>query len=84
MTGVVNTDTANSAADLYADMARKIKENAANGFSGAILACPPSGEAISLFMLSPSGDEALFWSTLLTQVQMKVNDLQQRQSTGWG
>ena len=78
-------ETAKVAARQFAEMARKIEENATNGFSGAVVVVPPAGEPINLLLVSSLGDEALFWATLKTQVEMRFADLQQRQSqpTGW-
>ena len=78
-----DSGVAQAASAQFADMSRKISDNQTNGFCGAVVAFPPAGDPVELLMLA-NGDEALFWSTLLTQVQMKVNDLQQRQSKGWG
>lgn len=61
----------------FADMARKISENENNGFSGAIVAVSPSGEKIELLLLAGTADEALFWSTLKTQIDIRLAQLAQ-------
>jgi hypothetical protein len=75
-----NTDTAEAAATQFAEMARKITENATNGFSGAVVVVPPGGNPINLLLVSPIGDEALFWATLKTQVDIRLGELAQAQS----
>ena len=79
-------DTANSAAAQFADMARKITENAVNGFSGAVVVVPPGGNPINLLLVSPVGDDALFWGTLDAQIKIRLAELAQRQepSAGYG
>ncbi len=85
--GAPVVETPAAAAHAFAEMARKIAENATNGFSGAVLAFPPDGDPVELLLLANAGDAALFWGTLLTQVQIKLSqlkDAEQQGAAGWG
>jgi hypothetical protein len=82
-----DTETPRAAAAQFAEMARKITENAGNGFSGAVLAFPPGGDPIELLLLANAGDESLFWGTLMTQVQIRLGQLKDAEAQGaqgWG
>ena len=78
-----DAETATSAADKFLDMGRKIAHNATNGFGGAVVAFPPGGEPIELMLLNNSGDEALFWGTLKSLVEMAARDCRDRAQQGW-
>jgi hypothetical protein len=79
-------ETAQSAADRFTDMGRKIAHNDRNGFGGAVVAFPPGGAPIELMMLNNSGDEALFWGTLKSLVEIRLREIAEQQSNnrpGW-
>ena len=86
MSDARDTETPKAAAAAFAEMARKITENAGNGFCGAVLAFPPDGNPVELLMLANSGDAGLFWGTLMTQVQIRLGQLKESeaQQGQWG
>jgi hypothetical protein len=70
----------------FTDMARKITENANNGFSGAFVIIPPDGNAIDLLYLAGQTDAAVFWSTAKTMIEIEIGKIQDRdrqRTTGW-
>lgn len=88
MSDPANTDdsTANQVAIRFDDMGRKVRENIMNGFSGAVMICPPVGNPIEWLIVAGDRDAALFWSTLKTQVEIRIAELrhhEQRNTVGW-
>jgi hypothetical protein len=78
---------AEAAAAKFGDMQRKISENAANGFGGAVVICGPDGTPVEWLMVGGDSDAALFWGTVQTQVGLKMEQLKQeaqRRESGWG
>jgi hypothetical protein len=69
-------------ADRFLDMARKISENAGNGFSGAFVVVPPSGDPIDLLYLAGATDAAVFWGTLDTMVKIAIGKIQDAERQG--
>ena len=69
------TELAQTAAARFTEMARKVSENAANGFSGAVVIHPPFGDPIEWLLVGMSNDQSLFWSTLQTQITIKLEEL---------
>lgn len=68
-------------------MAAKISHNAANGFAGAFVIMPPSGEPIEVLILEPAANEAVIWGQIKARIEMKLADLedqQRRGQAGWG
>ncbi len=81
-----DSGVAQAASAQFADMSRKISDNQTNGFCGAVVAFPPAGDPVELLMLA-NGDEALFWGTLMTQIQIRLNQIKEgegQQANGWG
>ena len=62
-------------------MAEKITLNHDAMFGGACVIIPPgtTGEPIELLMLDAQGDEAQFWSTILTRIQMVIQKISERE-----
>lgn len=72
--------------DSFRKMAEQIDHNAQSGFGGAAVIVPPgdSGEVIELLLLDSKGDPAQFLSTLMTRIQLMVQDLEaQRAQPGF-
>lgn len=68
-------------------MAAKISHNEANGFAGAFVIMPPSGEPIEVLILEPAANEAVIWGQIKARIEMKLADLedqQRRGQSGWG
>ena len=50
------------------------------------MAFPPGGEPIELMLLNNSGDEALFWGTLKSLVEIRLREIAEQQGSsrqGW-
>ena len=75
-------------AEPFARMAAKIRHNADNGFAGAFVIMPPSGEPIEVLILEPVTNEAVIWGQIKARIEMKLADIEdiQRRQTGsvWG
>lgn len=73
-------------AEHFREMARKISENAGNGFSGAFVVVPPEGAPFDLLYLAGQSDTAVFLSTLKTMVELelvKISRQEERGRQGW-
>lgn len=74
-------------AEPFSRMANKIRHNAAEGFAGAFVIMPPSGEPIEVLILEPAANEAVIWGQIKARIEMKLADLedaQRRGQSGWG
>jgi hypothetical protein len=74
-------------AEPFARMAAKIIHNADNGFAGAFVIVPPSGDAIEVLILEPDSNEAVIWGQIKARIEMKladIDDAQRRGRDGWG
>jgi hypothetical protein len=62
----------------FTKMADRVKHNADTKFGGAVVIVPPTGtaDAIELLMLDAQGDQAQFWSTILTRIQVLMQGLE--------
>lgn len=75
------------AAEMFGDMQRKVIENADNGFGGAVVIFGPDGNPVEWMMVNREADPALFWGTVQTQVNIRMQQLKEdssRQQSGWG
>ena len=70
------------AADLLRAMADKIDMNAKNGFAGAAVIIPPSGNCISSLILDKNADLALFWSSIQTRLQIALAEIEEANRQG--
>ena len=70
----------------FENMAARISTNAGETFGGAVVIIPPGtvGEPIELLMLDAQGDEAQFWSTIQTRIQMTISKLQDKERVAQG
>jgi hypothetical protein len=75
----------------FSAMADRIKHMEASptagGFGGAVVIVPPSGgEPIEILMLDPHADLAMFWSTIMTKIQMQLGmaEAEKRRQGGFG
>lgn len=50
-------------------------------FAGAVVIVPPKdgGDPVELLLLDEKADPAQFWATVLTRVQMRINEIQDAQ-----
>lgn len=63
----------------FSKMAERVKHNVDSKFGGAVVIIPPSGDPIELLMLDAAGDQAQFWSTILTRIQVVMQNLQEKE-----
>jgi len=70
----------------FTRMADRIAHNPDATFGGAVVIIPPGtvGEPIELLMLDAAGDEAQFWSTILTRIQMVIQKIGERERVASG
>jgi hypothetical protein len=71
----------------FARMAARITHNAAEGFAGAFVIMPPTGDPIEVLILEPAANEAVIWGQIKARIEMKLADLddaQRRSQAGWG
>lgn len=71
----------------FADMAKRIVDNTGHPFGGAVVIVPPSGgEPIELLMLDPHADLAMFWSTIMSKIQIQLGlvETDKRRQGGFG
>lgn len=61
-------------ADLFEQMAERIRRNAGAEFAGAVLLVPPKGEPVEVLLIDPAQDVEHFWVT----AEAKVRDAQAR------
>ena len=71
---------ANNSEPFY-QMKEKIDRNEGTKFGGAAVIVPPTGagDAIELLLLDAQGDQAQFWSTILTRIQVIMQNLQEKE-----
>jgi hypothetical protein len=75
MSGADPTRTHRTEAGHFAAMAQRIDHNAQDVFGGACVIVPPGeGKPIELLMLDAQGDAGQFWATILTRIQMAMDD----------
>lgn len=65
---------ADSPASHFAAMRGRIEETSAAEFGGALVICPPSGEAISFLLIDPAQDTEHFWAIAESRVKMAVQE----------
>lgn len=71
-------------------MAESIDHNNARAepmpFAGAVVIVPPKdgGDPVELLLLDEKADPAQFWATVLTRVQMRINEVQEAQQKNLG
>jgi hypothetical protein len=66
-------------ADPFTKMAERIQHNEDATFGGACVLVPPGGgKALELLMLDTAEDEGQFWATILTRIQVAINENDQR------
>jgi hypothetical protein len=68
----------------FTNMADRIKHNEDAKFGGAVVLIPPTGDPIELLMLDAQGDQAQFWSTILSRIQVIMNQLQEKERIAQG
>jgi hypothetical protein len=56
-------------------MAERVRRNLPEDFAGAILVVPAEGEPIAMLIADPSRDQEAFWSTALSKVQIRFEQL---------
>lgn len=81
------TPLAERAAASFASMSEKVKTNAENGFSGAVVIFPPEGEPIEMLICDNKQSAAMLWSNVQTLAKMaldELDDAQRKKQTGWG
>jgi hypothetical protein len=60
-------------------MATQISHNNDSTFGGAVVIVPPGdGKPVELLMLDAQGDEGQFWATILTRIQVAINENDQK------
>jgi hypothetical protein len=68
-----------SNAEPFTKMAERITHNADATFGGAVVIVPPGdGKPVELLMLDAQGDEGQFWATILTRIQVAINENDQK------
>lgn len=67
-------------------MCERVKHNADSKFGGAVVIVPPTGaaDAIELLMLDAQGDQAQFWSTIMSRIQVVIQNLQEKERVAAG
>lgn len=67
----------------FSAMAQRIIHNSGATFGGAAVIVSPSGKAqVELLMLDEAADEAQFWATIKTRIEIRIaelNDMQRNQ-----
>ena len=65
----------------FSKMSERVKHNTDSKFGGAAVIVPPTGagDAIELLLLDAQGDQAQFWSTILTRIQVIMQNLQEKE-----
>jgi len=80
------------AAECFRRMAARIDHNAPIDpagkalFGGAAVIIPPDngGQPVELLILDASSDPAQFWGTILTRINILVQQLEEKRRTGFG
>jgi hypothetical protein len=63
----------------FTRMAERIAHNADATFGGACVLVPPGGgKSLELLMLDTAEDEGQFWATILTRIQVAINENDQK------
>ena len=65
------------AAEMFGDMQRKVIENAENGFRRRRGDLRTDGNPVEWMMVNREADPALFWGTVQTQVNIRMQQLNQ-------
>lgn len=70
----------------YRLMADRLDHNSDAQFGGCAVIIPPQngGDPIELLMLDAKGDPAQFWSTIMTRIQITLEDLKAKQQQPFG
>ena len=69
----------------FTRMADRITHNPDATFGGAVVIIPPgAGDPIELLMLDAQGDEAQFWSTILSRIQVTIQKISDRERIAQG
>lgn len=74
-------------AEPFTRMANKVRHNVDNGFAGAFVIVPPTGDPIEVLILEVDANEAVIWGQIKARIEMKLADLedaQRRGQSGWG
>jgi hypothetical protein len=66
----------------FEEMSERIKRNLPSDFAGAILVVPAEGEPITMLIADPSRDQEAFWSTALSKVQIRFEQLRANNQHG--
>ena len=77
----------NDPAKRFADMAQRITDNAHHSSGGAVVIAPPAGgDPIEILMLDPHADLAMFWSTIMSKIQIQLGqaEAEKRRQSGFG
>jgi hypothetical protein len=70
----MDTDTSDKSVPFQV-MTHRIIHNADAKFGGACVIVPPgTGKPVELLVLDASEDEGQFWATILTRIQMAMDD----------
>lgn len=69
-------------ADPFSDMAERVERNGDDHFGGAAVIVAPDGKVISLLMVDDSKDQAQFWATIKTRVQLEMQAMSEVQRLG--
>lgn len=61
--------------DPFSNMAARIIHNEGAKFGGACVIVPPGGgKPVELLVLDAAEDEGQFWATILTRIQVAINE----------
>jgi len=72
-------------ADPFNAMSLRIAHNADAKFGGACVLVPPSGgKPVELLVLDAAEDEGQFWATILTRIQVAINENDERKRAAQG
>lgn len=66
----------------FREMAERIEKNDPAEFAGAILLVPPDGKPIEILLVDKSRDEAFFWATASSRIEIATAEFGQRQRGG--
>ena len=70
----------------YRLMADRIDHNADATFGGAVVIIPPAGggDPIELLILDAQGNPGQFWATIMSRIQITLEDLKAKQQQPFG
>ena len=69
---------------LFTQMAERSELNKANGFAGAFVIYPPSGDPIAMLLVDDKADPALFLATVKSKIEMAIMELDDQQKAQQG